>query len=92
MNQEKKQEYFEKTAHQRASVMAILHNILTMSDDKPLKEAKLMIAATFKCIIQNEYIVGDVADRMVLLRIKEYLNQERAFRAANNIVNPENPL
>ena len=51
-----------------------------------------MIAATFKCIIQNEYIVGDVADRMVLLRIKEYLNQEQAFRAANNIVNPENPL
>ena len=92
MNQEKKQEYFEKTAHQRASVMAILHNILTMSDDKPLKDAKLMIAATFKCIIQNEYIVGDVVDRMVLLRIKEYLNQEQAFRAANNIVNPENPL
>ena len=92
MNEEKKQEFFEKTAYQRASVMAIIHNILTMPDDKPLKDVKLIIAASFKEVIQNDHMVVDVVDRMVLLRIKEYLNQEQAFRAANNIVNPENPL
>ena len=92
MNEEKKKEFFEKDAYQRASVMAIIHNILTMPDDKPLKDVKLIIAASFKEVIQNDHMVGDVVDRMVLLRIKEYLNQEQAFRAANNIVNPENPL
>jgi len=92
MNEEKKKEFFEKAAYQRASVMAIIHNILTMPDDKPLKDVKLIIAASFKEVIQNYHMVGDVVDRMVLLRIKEYLNQEQAFRAANNIVNPENPL
>lgn len=86
------EKYFEQCAHQRASVMAIMHNILAMPDDRPLKDAKMMIASAFKSIIQNDHMVGDVIDRMVLKEIKTFLNQEQAFRAASSIVNPENPL
>ena len=37
-------------------------------------------------------MVGDLIDKMVLEKVKDFLEQEKAFRAANDIVNPENPL
>lgn len=87
-----KNEYLEKCANQRAAVMATLCNVLSIPDDSPVKDAKLMIAASFKKIIENDHMVGDVIDRMLLKDVKSYLEQEQAFRAANKIVNPENPL
>ena len=92
MSIENKEEYLERCAHQRAALMAMVHNILSMSDDKLLKDAKMMISTCFKEIIKNEHMVGDLIDKMVLEKVKDFLEQEKAFRAANDIVNPENPL
>jgi hypothetical protein len=86
------EDYLEKCANQRAAIMATLCNILVMPDDNPLKDAKLMIASSFKKIIENDHMVGDVIDRMLLKDVKSYLEQEQAYRAASSIVNPENPL
>lgn len=92
MDSEKMKEYNHKCAHQRAAIMAVIHKILRMSDDKSSKDAKLIIASGFKDMIELNIMVFDEIDFSVLSCIKEYLNQEQAFRAANNIVNPENPL
>lgn len=92
MDSEKTKEYNHKCTHQRAAIMAVIHKILTMSDDKPSKDAKLIIASVFKDMIELNIMVYDEIDFSVISCIKEYLNQEQAFRAANNIVNPENPL
>ena len=87
-----KDKYLDKCANQRAAIMATLCNILVMPDDNPLKDAKMMIAASFKKIIENDHMVGDVIDRMLLKDVKSYLEQEQAYRAANSIVNPDKPF
>lgn len=84
--------YLERCATQRAAVMAVVFNILSMSDDRPIKDAKMLIASAFKEIIVNEHMVGDMIDKLVLEIMKDFLEQEQAFRTASSIVNPENPL
>jgi hypothetical protein len=85
-------EYLEKAASQRAALMALVSNIIDASEDRSLSDIKLMISNTFGKMIDNKIMVGDDIEQIVLKEIREFLYQERAFRAASEIINPENPL
>jgi hypothetical protein len=85
-------EYLEKAASQRAALMALVSNIIDTSEDRSLTDIKLMISNTFGKMIDNKIMVGDDIEQIVLKEIREFLYQERAFRAANDIINPDKPL
>lgn len=85
-------EYLEKAASQRAALMALVSNIIDTSEDRSLTDIKLMISNTFGKMIDKKIMVGDDIEQIVLKEIREFLYQEQAFRAANDIINPDKPL
>lgn len=87
-----KEEHLKKCSNQRCALMAILDIILEMPDDSNVKDVKLMISSKFAKLIDDNLMVGDDIDSIVLNDIRNFLYQEQAFRAANNIVNPDKPL
>lgn len=85
-------EYLEKCSSQRAALMALVDNVVSMSDDAPLKDAKIMISTCFGKMIDGGIMVGDAIDNIVLESLKAFLEQEQALRAADEIINPDKPL
>jgi hypothetical protein len=87
-----RKEYLEKCASQRAALMALVDNVVSMSDDASVKDAKMMISSCFSKMIDGGIMVGDPIDNIVLESLKAFLEQEQALRAADEIINPDKPL
>lgn len=72
--------------------MAIVANIMELSEDKTSRDIKFAIAKTFELMIDRNIMVCDQIDLEVSKSIKTFLLTEKAVDDVKNILNNENPF